>query len=73
MTDKQVGYICKHCGSPDILFDAYASWDYINQRMELHSHYDKGHRCNECGGEDCEIEVDMETYKKALEREENDG
>ena len=73
MTDKQVGYICKHCGSPDILFDAYASWDYINQRMELHSHYDKGHRCNECGGEDCEIEVDMETDKKALEREVTDG
>ena len=72
MTDKQVGYICKHSGSPDILFDAFASWDYINQRMELSTTYDHC-GCLNCGGEDSQIEVDMETYKKALEREVTDG
>ena len=63
---KPIGYICFNCGSPDILFDAYATWDHINQRMELHSHYDQM-RCNACTGHDCEIEVDIETYEKALE------
>ena len=61
-----VGYICEYCGSPHILFDAYAEWDYIDQRMVLHSTYDKGHCCSTCGGHDCEIEVDIETYEKAL-------
>ena len=69
MMDKPVGYICEDCGSPDILFDAYAVWDHINQRMEVHSHYDKGQRCNECGAQDCASEVDIETYEKAIMKE----
>jgi hypothetical protein len=58
-----VGYICNACGSPSIYWDAYAVWDHISQSMDLQSSFDFS-ECNDCGGE--EIEVDIETYEKAL-------
>jgi len=68
MMDKQVGYICEDCGSTDILFDAYAVWDHINQRMELSSTYDHCD-CLSCESENRQIEVDIETYEKAIMKE----
>ena len=70
-----VGYICEKCGSPNVLFDAYAVWDHIAQRMELHSHYDF-ESCSTCGSEGSVTEVSLEVYEAALEKdwsEVNDG
>ena len=72
MAHKQVGYICGVCGSTNLVYDAYAQWDVDNQRMELRSNYDQCD-CLDCERENGQIEVDMETYKKALEREVKDG
>ena len=63
-----VGYICGDCGSTNLVYDASARWDTGNQRMELSSTYDHCD-CLDCERENGQIEVDMETYKKALERE----
>ena len=43
-----VDYICATCGSDDIRFDAWASWDPVNQRMELVWWGDETH-CEKCG------------------------
>ena len=45
---REVAYICDDCGSPNILFDAWAVWDCSNQRMAYHSLGD-GHLCMDCG------------------------
>jgi len=65
---KKVGYICDDCGSPYVRFDSYATWNPENQRMELDTTFDDC-VCGECGREGC-IEVNIETYEKALLRKE---
>jgi hypothetical protein len=47
---KQVK-VCYHCGSGDVLCDAYAAWDVDSQQWELSSTFDKGAFCNACDGE----------------------
>lgn len=42
--------ICTHCGSPDIICDAYAEWDSETQSWVLASTYDDTH-CRDCDGE----------------------
>ena len=32
MTKFHKAYVCKYCGSVDVLVDAYASWDIETQR-----------------------------------------
>lgn len=39
---------CPVCGSDQIMCDAYAHWDYINQSWELHSTYDGNYFCSDC-------------------------
>ena len=63
--DKQVGYICEDCGSPDLVYDASARWDTRTQSMELSSTYDHCD-CLSCESENRQIEVDIETYEKAV-------
>lgn len=46
--------VCSTCGSMDVLNDAYAAWSVEEQKMELHSTYDKW-RCNVCDGE-CSVD-----------------
>ena len=47
--------VCSVCGSEDILFDSFATWNIEDQMFELHEVYDDGHFCNECV-QNCKIE-----------------
>lgn len=59
-----VDYKCKDCDKTDtVVWDAYATWDPVNQEMILHSSYDTVD-CNECGSESIEeIEYVLESTK----------
>ena len=46
----KVDYKCGHCGSTEILRDAYATWNAEKQRMELESTFDMAF-CRGCDGE----------------------
>ena len=43
--------VCSKCGSEDVLFDAYVSWNKEKQDMEIANTFDKGSFCNSCDGE----------------------
>jgi len=59
---KRIAYMCPHCGSTDIGFDAYANWNVAEQKMELQTTFDKGHVCGECGETDINpIEVELQS------------
>lgn len=40
--------VCPKCGGEEVGYEATASWDKANQRLELGSHYDSSW-CNVCG------------------------
>ena len=44
---KRINYICTHCGSSDICFDAYAQWNPETQEFEVYDTFDKSW-CREC-------------------------
>lgn len=46
MTPKHT-YLCKHCGSNDVLFDAWAQWNDETQEFELSNTFDDA-LCGEC-------------------------
>ena len=46
---------CGHCGSSDVLKDAFVEWDYEAQIWVVHNVFDKGSYCQTCDGE-CTIE-----------------
>jgi len=51
MTIRQgIALHCTHCGSDDILIDAWAVWDVETQQAVLHSTYDNWY-CESCEGE----------------------
>lgn len=43
--------VCRHCGSEDVLADAYAEWDVEEQKWVISNIFDKGAYCNSCDGE----------------------
>lgn len=43
----RIKFTCPHCGSEDILKDAWATWDIEKQEWTLHSHY-HDYLCNDC-------------------------
>jgi len=45
-----IQFVCEHCGSNDILTDAWARWNVETQEMELSSVMD-AEECVHCGGE----------------------
>ena len=53
---QKVDYKCRHCGSTDILHDAYATWNAEEQRMEIESIFDMTF-CKECDGETHDVEI----------------
>ena len=57
-------YFCKHCGSSDILFDAFAKWNAESQAFEVYDIYDDSF-CRECDGEN--------TVKVVYSAESNEG
>ena len=46
---------CDRCGSPNVSADAAARWDHEKQDWTITNVFDKGHSCDDCGGE-CKIE-----------------
>ena len=50
MTAARIRLTCLHCGSDEIVRDAVATWDTINQGWEMAGTLD-GMSCNDCGEE----------------------
>lgn len=53
MTKPPVTYICRSCGTPEVLVDAYAKWNPATQQNELMDTYDSctcGSGQESCGG-----------------------
>lgn len=48
--------VCKHCGSDQILCDAYAKWDQQNQAWKVSSIQDDGDKY-------CEVCIDVTTIE----------
>lgn len=42
--------VCSDCGSEEVLFDAWARWNYEKQEFELDSTFENTH-CEKCEGE----------------------
>jgi hypothetical protein len=51
-------YYCGECGSDDIVWDAFASWNPVTQEHELRSIYDYC-CCAECGDENIKERNDV--------------
>ncbi len=43
--------VCSHCGSENISADAAVRWSIPDQDWEVTNVFDKGHSCDDCGGE----------------------
>lgn len=56
-------YVCRHCGSDELTYDATAFWSVEKQGFELGDLYDNKPYCNqcECEGWAKEVEVSDET------------
>jgi len=59
---------CGHCGSTEILWDAYATWNAEKQRMELESTFDMAF-CRGCDGETKVVEIPYVSKAKATGKE----
>ena len=51
MRDHRIKYVCRECGSDDVLCDAYAEWDVVEQHWSLQNTFGRGAWCNTCDGE----------------------
>ena len=65
MNTKKEYPVCDWCGSPNVSADAAARWDYEKQDWTVTNVFDKGHSCDDCGGE-CRIEWEEGDYPEAL-------
>jgi len=50
---RKIKYVCRDCGSDDVLIDAWAKWNEETQQMELATTFDHTH-CASCDGE-CKV------------------
>ncbi len=57
-TPRRVKIVCSHCGSDQVVRDAWAIWNTENQHWELHSMYDHT-QCDICGKEDAVKQVEI--------------
>jgi hypothetical protein len=53
-----INIVCEHCGSDDIIRDANARWDTLNQCWDLAGVMDNA-TCEACGEETDMIEVPL--------------
>ena len=65
MSIKKKYPVCGRCGSPNISADAAARWDHEKQDWTITNVFDKGHSCDDCGGE-CRIEWEEGDYPEAI-------
>lgn len=57
-TPRRVKYVCPHCGSEDLLKDAWAQWDTENQEWTLGATFDHT-MCAECDSKVTPSEVEI--------------
>jgi uncharacterized OB-fold protein len=50
---------CSECGSKDVLVEAWASWDEVNQEWELSSTFNQAY-CEDCDSETSINEIEIE-------------
>lgn len=55
---KRVSYVCRHCGSSDVLTDAWAAWNAEKQDWVLHDTLTEAF-CRHCDGETSLVEVEL--------------
>lgn len=48
---KKVKVVCSLCGSENVSADAATRWSVAHQEWEVTNVFDKGHLCDDCGGE----------------------
>lgn len=64
--------ICRHCGSANVMRDAWAIWNVEAQSWELGASFDHS-KCDDCGAEMKWFEwVDVPTLRKRTIRRLND-
>ena len=49
MEQPKIVMVCSYCGSPNVVTDAYASWNTDTQSWELETTFDDGF-CYNCEG-----------------------
>jgi len=57
-TRKRVTYVCKSCGSTNVISDTSAEWDVPTQKWIVVGHYDAA-ECLRCEQETHLIEVEL--------------
>lgn len=55
----KVQMVCAHCGSSDVMRDAWAEWDVETQDWVLGTIFDHAH-CNDCDGKTTLSEVALD-------------
>lgn len=60
--------VCATCGSRDVKADSFSAWDIESQSWESVTIFDKGHVCENCGGE-CSIK--WEDFQNIAESKES--
>jgi hypothetical protein len=53
--DNPVKMVCRHCGSENVLADAYVQWNVPHQCWEIQNVFGSGHYCEDCDGE-CKLD-----------------
>ena len=54
----KITIVCSHCGSDDVMRDAYAVWSVEDQEWVTHSTYDNAY-CYNCSGDTSLIEKEL--------------
>jgi hypothetical protein len=57
-TRKRVTYVCKQCGSTNVISDTRAEWNVPRQQWIVVGHYDAS-ECLDCDCESSIIEVEL--------------
>jgi hypothetical protein len=62
---KKLKYICASCGSENVVWDAWANWDFEKQQTVLENSFDQAFCCD-CDGDCKTIEVEVEIEEKPV-------
>jgi len=60
MTRARVTYHCDHCGSTELLREAWSYWSEMEQALRLHPAEFDQHFCEACDGETHTVEIDLD-------------
>lgn len=57
---KKLNYVCKYCGSDNLVFDGVCEWNVAKQEYELLDIYSQKPYCGACENEAGAVEVELE-------------